>query len=168
MATPVTKRTTPVPTRNWIAYLCEALITSGEMPTWEAATYLTENLFGEKPNPRLLMPSQPYEAVAQFLQRLYRPLAEAAVQDHGGSTTDRVHVFTDISLTGRSAVLVVALSASDAPQRLLLFDAVKAWDVVFADAESFNVWADARYRTILKGLQNVDAPLTRYELAVGS
>ena len=41
-------------TRNWIAYLCESLVTSGVMPTWEAATYLTENLFGEKPNPRLL------------------------------------------------------------------------------------------------------------------
>ena len=29
-------------TRNWIAYLCESLVTSGVMPTWEAATYLTE------------------------------------------------------------------------------------------------------------------------------
>ena len=27
--------------RNWLAYLCEALVTSGAMPTWEAATYLT-------------------------------------------------------------------------------------------------------------------------------
>ena len=45
-------------TRNWIAYLCESLVTSGAMPTWEAATYLTENLFGEKPNPRLLGTNQ--------------------------------------------------------------------------------------------------------------
>lgn len=34
-------------TRNWIAYHCEALVASGAMPTWEAATYLTEHLFGE-------------------------------------------------------------------------------------------------------------------------
>ena len=35
-------------TRNWLAYLCEALASGGMMPTWEAATYLTDNLFGEK------------------------------------------------------------------------------------------------------------------------
>ena len=56
-------------TRNWLAYLCEALVTSGVMPTWEAATYLTENLFGEKPNPRLLTPSNPHEVTAQLLRR---------------------------------------------------------------------------------------------------
>mgnify|MGYP003347171267 CR=1 FL=1 len=59
------KKTTAVRTRsanrNWSAYLCEALVTSGVMPTWEAATYLTENLFGEKPNSRLLSPSNPHE-----------------------------------------------------------------------------------------------------------
>lgn len=53
--------------RNWIAYLCEALVTSSAMPTWEAATYLTENLFGEKPNPRLLTPVNPHEVTSQFL-----------------------------------------------------------------------------------------------------
>lgn len=57
--------------RNWIAYLCESLVASGAMPTWEAATYLTENLFGEKPNPRLLVPADPHEVTAQFLHRLY-------------------------------------------------------------------------------------------------
>ena len=66
-------------TRNWIAYLCESLVTSGVMPTWEAATYLTENLFGESPNPRLLGTSNAYEVTSQFLHRIYQPLAEAAV-----------------------------------------------------------------------------------------
>ena len=47
--------------RNWIAYLCENLASSGMMPTWEAATYLTDNLFGDKPNPRLLRTASPYE-----------------------------------------------------------------------------------------------------------
>ena len=65
-------------TRNWIAYLCEALVTSGVMPTWEAATYLTENLFGESPNPRLLGTRNAHEVAAQFLHRLYQPLVEAA------------------------------------------------------------------------------------------
>ena len=68
-------------TRNWIAYLCESLVTSGVMPTWEAATYLTENLFGEKPNPRLLSTTNAYEVTSQFLQRLYHPLVEAASRD---------------------------------------------------------------------------------------
>ena len=68
-------------TRNWIAYLCESLVTSGVMPTWEAATYLTENLFGEKPNPRLLSTTNAYELTSQFLQRLYHPLVEAASRD---------------------------------------------------------------------------------------
>ncbi len=67
--------------RNWIAYLCEALVTSGAMPTWEAATYLTENLFGQKPNPRLLTPVNPHEVTSQFLRRLYQPLVEAASRE---------------------------------------------------------------------------------------
>ena len=98
-------------TRNWIAYLCESLVTSGVMPTWEAATYLTENLFGESPNPRLLGTSNAYEVTSQFLHRLYQPLVEAASRDitlpHGAM----LHVFTDISLTGKSAVLVVYFPA---------------------------------------------------------
>jgi hypothetical protein len=57
--------------RIWLAYLCESLVASGAMPTWEAATYLTENLFGEKPNPYLLTPTTPHELTRQFLQRLY-------------------------------------------------------------------------------------------------
>jgi hypothetical protein len=151
---PTVSRTRPA-TRNWIAYLCEALVTSGVMPTWEAATYLTENLFGEKPNPRLLSPSNPHDTAAQFLRRLYQPLAEAAARDCDMPTTAKLHVFTDISLTGNSAVLVVALPGSHQPKQLLLLDAVKAWDLVFVDAESFNAWAEERYRTIQHALRSM-------------
>lgn len=151
------KKTTAVRTRtasrNWIAYLCEALVTSGVMPTWEAATYLTENLFGEKPNPRLLGPSNAHEVTAQFLHRLYGPIAEAAMRDSHLPASEKVHVFTDISLTGNSAVLIVHLSQADQTQRLLLLDPAKAWDLVFAEAESFNIWAEARYRSIFQALQ---------------
>lgn len=139
--------------RNWIAYLCEALVTSGVMPTWEAATYLTENLFGEKPNPRLLSPSNAHEVTVHLLQRLYQPIADAALRDSTLPATDKIHVFTDISLTGHSAALVVYLPGANQQQQLLLLDAAKAWDLVFADAESFNAWAEARYRSIFHALQ---------------
>lgn len=151
------KKTTAVrkltASRNWIAYLCEALVTSGVMPTWEAATYLTENLFGEKPNPRLLGPSNPYEVTSQFLRRLYQPIVEAASREVNVPSLSLLHIFTDISLTGNSAVLVVLLPKRNRPQQLLLLDAAKAWDLVFPDAESFNAWADERYRRIVHALR---------------
>ena len=135
-------------TRNWIAYLCEALVTTGVMPTWEAATYLTENLFGESPNPRLLGTNNAHEVAAQFLHRLYQPLVEAASREvtlpHGAM----LHVFTDISLTGKSAVLVVYFAADGQPHQLLMLDAAKAWDLVFQDSEAFNRWAEDRYRLV--------------------
>jgi len=135
-------------TRNWIAYLCESLVTSGVMPTWEAATYLTENLFGESPNPRLLGTSNAYEVASQFLHRMYQPLAEAAAREvtlpHGAM----VHVFTDISLTGKSAVLVVYVPGEGQSHQLLMLDAAKAWDLVFQDSEAFNRWADNRFRLL--------------------
>lgn len=153
----MTKKTAPVfkraTARNWIAYLCETLVTSGVMPTWEAATYLTENLFGEKPNPRLLTPSNPHEVTAQLLQRLYQPIAEAASRDISLPAAAKLHVFTDISLTGNSAVLVVYFPGPHHTQHLLLLDAVKVWDLVFGDAESFNSWAEERYRSILHALR---------------
>ncbi|MDF0644369.1 MAG: hypothetical protein P0111_10080 [Nitrospira sp.] len=135
-------------TRNWIAYLCEALVTSGSLPTWEAATYLTEHLFGEKPNPRLLGTSNAFEMTVLFLRRMYHPVVEAASRDvtlpHGG----QLHVFTDVSLTGKSAVLVVYFPADHQSHQLLMVDAVKAWDLVFADSEEFNRWAEERYRMV--------------------
>ena len=139
-------------TRNWIAYLCEALVTSGVMPTWEAATYLTENLFGESPNPRLLGTSNAHEITSQFLHRLYQPLVEAASREvtlpHGAM----LHVFTDISLTGKSAVLVVYFPGNGQSHQLLMLDAAKAWDLVFQDSDAFNRWAEDRYRLVKMSL----------------
>ena len=135
-------------TRNWIAYLCESLVTSGVMPTWEAATYLTENLFGEKPNPRLLSAANAYEVTSQFLQRLYHPLVEAASRDITLPDGAMLHVFTDISLTGKSAVLVVYISGNTHPHQLLMLEATKAWELVFADSEDVNRWAEERYRRV--------------------
>jgi len=146
----VRKRAT---SRNWIAYLCEALVSSGAMPTWEAATYLTENLFGEKPNPRLLGPSNPYEVTSQFLHRLYQPIVEAATREVPLPSRCALHVFTDISLTGNSAVLVVLFAGRQRAQQLIMLDAAKVWDLVFPDAESFNAWAEQRYRRVLQGLR---------------
>jgi hypothetical protein len=139
-------------TRNWIAYLCEALVTSGAMPTWEAATYLTEHLFGESPNPKLLGTSNAHEITTQFLHRIYHPLVEAASRDvtlpHGAMQ----HVFTDISLTGKSAVLVVYFPGNGQSHQLLMLDAVKAWDLVFQDSDAFNRWAEDRYRLLKSAL----------------
>jgi hypothetical protein len=110
--------------RNWIAYLCENLASSGMMPTWEAATYLTDNLFGDKPNPRLLRTACPYE---------------------------------DVSLTGKSAVLVVYFPGHNQPHQLLLLDAAKAWDLVFENSDEFNTWAEERYHWIKTALISVTA-----------
>lgn len=140
--------------RNWIAYLCESLVTSGTMPTWEAATYLTENLFGEKPNPRLLTPANPYEVTAQLLHRLYQPLVEAASREIMLPSASLLHIFTDISLTGNSAVLIVLFPGPNKPQQLLMLEAAKAWDLVFPDAESFNAWAEERYRRLVNALRS--------------
>ncbi len=154
----------PAASRNWIAYLCEALVTSGIMPTWEAATYLTENLFGEKPNPRLLGPSQPYQLASQFLQRLYQPIVEAASREVNLPGACRVHVFTDISLTGNSAILVVLFRGQGA-QQLVMLDGVKTWDLVFPDADSFNGWAETRYRQVMEALARSIAELHSTSLA---
>lgn len=140
--------------RNWIAYLCESLVASGTMPTWEAATYLTENLFGEKPNPRLLTPANPHEVTAQLLHRLYQPLVEAASREILLPPSSMLHIFTDISLTGNSAVLVVLFLGRSKPPQLLMLDAAKAWDLVFSDADSFNAWAEERYRQLVNALRS--------------
>ena len=156
-------------TRNWIAYLCESLVTSGVMPTWEAATYLTENLFGEKPNPRLLSTTNAYEVTSQFLQRLYQPLVEAASRDISLPDGALLHVFTDISLTGKSAVLVVYVSGNNHPDQLLMLDAAKAWDLVFTDSEDVNRWAEERYRWVKSALTSaIGKPTTAALLAAVS
>ena len=156
-------------TRNWIAYLCESLVTSGVMPTWEAATYLTENLFGEKPNPRLLSTTNAYEVTSQFLQRLYQPLVEAASRDITLPDGAMLHVFTDISLTGKSAVLVVYVSGNNRPDQLLMLDAAKAWELVFTDSEDVNRWAEERYRWVKSALTSaIGKPTTAAVLAAVS
>jgi hypothetical protein len=35
-----------------------------------------------------------------------------------------------------------------------MLDAAKAWDLVFSDAESFNAWAEERYRQLVNALRN--------------
>jgi hypothetical protein len=152
MAKKATTARKHVATRNWIAYLCESLVTSGIMPTWEAATYLTENLFGEKPNPRLLSTTNAHEVTSQFLQRLYHPLVEAASRDLTLPDGAMLHVFTDISLTGKSAVLVVYVSGDNQSHQLLMLDATKAWELVFTDSEDVNRWAEERYRRVKSAL----------------
>ena len=141
--------------RNWIAYLCEQLASPGMMPTWEAATYLTDNLFGDKPNPRLLRTASPYEDTTHLLHRLYQPLVEAATRDVSIPAAAMIHVFTDVSLTGNSAVLVVYIPERNRPHQLLLLDAAKAWDLVFENSDAFNSWAEERYHWIKNALASV-------------
>jgi hypothetical protein len=155
-------------TRNWIAYLCESLVSSGVMPTWEAATYLTENLFGESPNPRLLGTNNAYEVTSQFLHRMYQPLAEAASREVTLPQGALVHVFTDISLTGKSAVLIVYFPAEAQTHQLLLLDAAKAWDLVFQDSDTFNRWAEDRFRLLKSALTAaIGKPVRQPQLLAG-
>jgi hypothetical protein len=65
-----------------------------------------------------------------------------------------LHIFTDISLTGNSAVLIVLFPGPNKPQQLLMLEAVKAWDLIFPDAESFNAWAEERYLQLVHGLRS--------------
>jgi hypothetical protein len=91
---------------------------------------------------------------SHFLHRLYQPIVEAASREVNLPSSSMLHIFTDISLTGNSAVLVVLFPGQNKPQQLLLLDAAKAWDLVFPDAESFNTWAEERYRLIAQALRS--------------
>lgn len=139
-------------TRNWLSYVCDAIVASGAMPAWEAVDYLTEYLIGEAPNQRLLETQTPYEATSQFLNRLYSPLVEAASRDVPLPSSAMLHAFLDISLTGSSAVLVVYFPGHNRPHQLLLLDAVRAWDLRFPDIHCFNRWAEERYHWIKTAL----------------
>jgi len=147
----------PLASRNWIGYLCEALVSTGAMPSWEAAAYFTDNLFGEAPNPRLHESKSPYEAISLFLQRVYNPIVEAATRAMDLPAASMIHVFTDISLIGNSAVLVVYFPGENRPHELLLLDAARAWDLMFPDADAFNAWAEERHAWILTALQSAVA-----------
>lgn len=152
--------------RNWLGYLCEAVVASGAMPTWEAADYFTEHLFGDSPNPRLHEAKAPYEAISQFLQRVYHPIVEAATRAATLPASSMIHIFTDISLIGNSAVLVVYFPGGNRPHQLLLLDAVRAWELVFPDADAFNAWAEERYGWIEAALQAAVAGVRAEEPAL--
>ncbi|MBI4401329.1 MAG: hypothetical protein HY581_06850 [Nitrospirae bacterium] len=154
--------------RNWIGYICESLVSTGAMPTWEAAEYLTANLFGESPNPHLHDAKAPYEATSQFLHRIYSPIVEAAARASALPEPSMMHIFTDISLIGNSAVLVVYFPGDNRPHHLLLLDAVRAWDLMFPDAAVFNEWAEERYRWVVEALNAVVARVQAEQLTVTS
>lgn len=159
---------TTVRPRNWMGYLCESLVSTGAMPSWEAADYLTENLFGASPNPRLHETKAPYEAISQFLQRVYNPLVEAATRAVSLPDSSMIHIFTDISLIGNSAVLVVYFPGENRPHQLLLLDAARAWELVFPDADAFNAWAEERYGWIVEALKSAVARVQAEELVASA
>lgn len=146
-----------VVSRNWLAYLCESVVATGAMPTWDAAEYFTTNLFGESPNPHLHNTKAPYEAVYRFLHRVYSPIVEAATRTVRMPASSMIHIFTDISLIGNSAVLVVYFPGENRPHQLLLLDAARAWELVFPDAITFNAWAEERYRWVVDALETAIA-----------
>ena len=134
--------------RNWISYMADALIDARTMPSWEAADYLTDNLFDASPNTKLLEAKVPHEAVAQFLQRIYGPIVEAAAREAGTEQSSRARVFTDISLTSETTVLIVSFSGHTEASELVLIDWLRAWDFVFPNADAFNTWAETRYQQV--------------------
>ncbi len=141
--------------RNWLAYLMDSLVNSGAMPSWEATDYLTSNLIGETPNTQLHESKSPYETIQQFLHRVYGPIVEAASRSVYLPKESMIHMFTDISVMGNSAVLVVYFPGHNKPHQLLLLDGVKAWDLMFQDTEAFNAWAQERYIWITDALKAV-------------
>lgn len=145
--------------RNWMSYLMDSLVNSGAMPAWEALEYLTTNLVGEAPNPNLHHSKSPYETIQQFLHRVYGPIVEAASRTVEIPQRAMIHMFTDISLMGKSAVLVVYHPGQNQPHQLLLLDSIPAWDIIFEDSAAFNEWAEERYGWIVSALKTVARPV---------
>ena len=141
--------------RNWLAYLMDSLVNSGTMPSWEAVDYLTSNLIGDVPNTQLHESKSPYETIQQFLNRVYGPIVEAASCSVYLPKESMIHMFTDISVMGNSAVLVVYFPGRNKPHQLLLLDGVKAWDLMFENTEAFNTWAQERHTWITHALKTV-------------
>ena len=150
--------------RNWMSYLMDSLVNSGTMPSWEALQYLVTNLLGEAPNPHLHQTKSPYETIQQFLNRIYGPIVEAATRTVDLPAESMIHMFTDISLMGKSAVLVVYFPGQNEPHQLLLLDSVPAWDLVFENSAAFDTWAEERYEWIVKALQSVGHPIKSFTL----
>jgi hypothetical protein len=138
-----------------MSYLMDSLVNSGAMPAWEAVEYLTTNLVGEAPNPNLHQSKSPYETIQQFLHRVYSPIVEAASRALEIPQHAMIHMFTDISLMGKSAILVVYYPGQNEPHQLLLLDSVPAWDLVFETSSAFNEWAEERYGWIVAALKTV-------------
>ena len=151
--------TTMPESRNWMSYLLDSLVNSGTMPTSEALEYLTNNLMGEAPNPNLHHSKSPYETIQQFLHRVYGPIVEAASRTIEIPEQAMIHMFTDISLMGKSAVLVVYHPGRNQPHQLLLLDSIPAWDIVFETSTAFNDWAEERYGWIVSALKTVAHPV---------
>ncbi|MCA9479939.1 MAG: hypothetical protein KC545_06215 [Nitrospira sp.] len=142
-------------TRNWLSYLLDSLVNSGAVPTWEGIDYLTSNLLGDVPNIHLHQAKSPYEAIQQFLHRVYGPIVEAASRTAQLPPQAMIQMFTDISLIGKSAVLVVYYPGHNQPHQLLLLDAVPAWDLMFENSNAFDQWAEERYGWIVSALNTV-------------
>jgi hypothetical protein len=123
------------------------------MPAWEALEYLTTNLVGEAPNQNLHHSKSPYETIQQFLHRVYGPIVEAASRTVESPKQSMIHMFTDISLMGKSAVLVVYHPGHNQPHQLLLLDTVPAWEIIFESSTAFNEWAEERFGWIVAALK---------------
>jgi len=141
--------------RNWMSYLMDSLVNSGAMPTWEAMEYLTSNLVGEAPNPALHLSKSPYETIQQLLHRIYGPIVEAASRAVELPPQAMLHMFTDISLMGKSAILVVYFPGKNQPHQLLLLDSMPAWDLMFETSTAFNEWAEERFGWIISAFHTV-------------
>ena len=141
--------------RYWMSYLLDSLINSGALPSWEALDYITSNLLGDSPNQNLHNSKSPYEAIQQFLNRVYGPIVEAASRTVDLPKESMIHMFTDISLIGNSAVLVVYFPGHNQPHQLLLLDSAPAWELVFDSDTAFNAWAEERCQWIAQALQSI-------------
>ena len=141
--------------RYWMSYLLDSLINSGALPSWEALDYITSNLLGDCPNQNLHNSKSPYEAIQQFLNRVYGPIVEAASRTVDLPEESMIHMFTDISLIGNSAVLVVFFPGHNQPHQLLLLDSAPAWELVFDSDTAFNTWAEERYQWIAQALRSI-------------
>ena len=141
--------------KHWMSYLVDSLVNSGALPSWEALDYLTTNLLGDSPNQHLHNSKSPYEATQQFLNRVYGPIVEAASRTVDLPKEAMIHMFTDISLIGKSAVLVVYFPGKNQPHQLLLLDSAPAWELAFESDSTFNRWADVRYQWITQALQSI-------------
>jgi len=152
-------RMTVSESKNWLSYLMDSLVNSGTMTTWEALQYVTENLLGQAPNPNLHQSKAPYETIQQFLHRIYGPIVEAASRAVDLPPQSMIHMFTDISLMGKSAILVVYFPGHNQPHQLLLLDSIPAWDLVFETPADFDRWAEERLRWIVSALHTIGHPI---------